>query len=38
MDTQFSLDQNYDFKIKGIFEKLSYDRGIYESVDDSSLS
>ena len=31
-------DQNFDFKIRGDNKKKSYERRVYESVDDSSLS
>ena len=31
-------DKNFDLKKEGINEKISYERRVYESVDDRSLS
>ena len=33
-----TFDRNYDFKIRRDDQKISYERRVYESVDDNSLS
>ena len=38
MNELVQFDQNFDFKIRRDYEKISYEHRAYESVDDRSLS